>query len=167
MSCLKVILTSSVVSLLKPKKVACYKNMTSYLYVSTSFSGVYFPAFGLDTEDTEYLSVFSWNEGKCVPKKLQIRTLFMQLTFLRVPNYFRTQSSFSFSNQQWKHQNNLYTIFKFNNFDEVPGDLYGSNKIKRSNWHQVNEDVSSSVAQSCPWSSQIADTKNNTNKKTN
>ena len=39
----QVTLTSSVVSLLKPEKVACYKDMTSYLYVSASFSGVYFP----------------------------------------------------------------------------------------------------------------------------
>ena len=35
-----------------------------------SFSGTYFPAFGLNTE---YLSVFSLNAGKYGPEKLQIR----------------------------------------------------------------------------------------------
>ena len=40
-----------------------------------SFSGPYFPAFGLNTP---YLSVFSPNTGKYRPEKLRIRTLFTQ-----------------------------------------------------------------------------------------
>ena len=45
-----------------------------------SFSGPYFPAFGLNTErrDTEYLSEFSPNAEKYRPEKLRIRTLFTQ-----------------------------------------------------------------------------------------
>ena len=43
-----------------------------------SFSGPYFPAFWLNTESTEYLSVFSPNAGKCEPKKRQIRIFFTQ-----------------------------------------------------------------------------------------
>ena len=54
-----------------------------------SFSGPYFPAFGLNTERygvshyvdipiTEYLSVFSPNAGKYRPEKLRICTLFTQ-----------------------------------------------------------------------------------------
>ena len=33
-----------------------------------SNSGPHFPAFGLNTESTEYLSVFSLNAGKCGPE---------------------------------------------------------------------------------------------------
>ena len=46
-----------------------------------SFSGSYFPAFGMNTErskygeNTEYLSVFSSNAGKHGPEKLQILTV--------------------------------------------------------------------------------------------
>ena len=40
-----------------------------------SFSGPYFPAFGLNTE---YLSAFSPNAGKYGPEKLRIRILFTQ-----------------------------------------------------------------------------------------
>ena len=44
-----------------------------------SFSGPYFPAFGLNTERaTPYFFVFSPNAGKYGPEKLRIRTLFMQ-----------------------------------------------------------------------------------------
>ena len=43
-----------------------------------SFSGPCFPAFGLNTEDTPYLSVFSPNAGKYGPEKLRIRKLFTQ-----------------------------------------------------------------------------------------
>ena len=41
-----------------------------------SFSGPYFPAFGLSRRDTEYLSVFSLNVGKYGPEKLPIQTPF-------------------------------------------------------------------------------------------
>ena len=43
-----------------------------------SFSGPYFPAFGLNTERYEYLSIFRPNAGKYKPEKLQIRALFTQ-----------------------------------------------------------------------------------------
>ena len=39
-----------------------------------SFSGPYFPAFGLNW-DTKYLSVFTPNAGKYGPEKLRIRTV--------------------------------------------------------------------------------------------
>ena len=44
------------------------------------FSGLYSPAFGLNTEryGTEYLSLFSPNAGKYVPEKLRTRTHFTQ-----------------------------------------------------------------------------------------
>ena len=43
-----------------------------------SFSGTYFPAFGLNTErySVPYLSVFSPNAGEYGPEKIGIRTLF-------------------------------------------------------------------------------------------
>ena len=41
-----------------------------------SFSGLYFPEFGLNTARHEDLSVFSLNAGKYGPEKLRIRTLF-------------------------------------------------------------------------------------------
>ena len=44
--------------------------------------GPYFPAFGLNTKDASYLSVFSPYAGKCRPEELQIRTLFRQWIFL-------------------------------------------------------------------------------------
>ena len=47
-----------------------------------SFSGPYFPAFGLN----KYLSVFSQNAGKCGPEYLRIWTLFMQWMFVRALN---------------------------------------------------------------------------------
>ena len=43
-----------------------------------SFSGPYFPAFGLNRRDTLYLSVFSPNAGKYGPEKSRIWTLFTQ-----------------------------------------------------------------------------------------
>ena len=33
-----------------------------------SYSGLHFPIFGLNIENTEYLSVFSLNAGKCGPE---------------------------------------------------------------------------------------------------
>ena len=53
-----------------------------------SFSGPYFPAFGLNT----YLSVFSLNAGKYVPQKLLIRTLFTQCLFSITKIYFGLRS---------------------------------------------------------------------------
>ena len=42
-----------------------------------SFSGPYFPTFGLDTEiHIEYITVFSLKTEKYGPEKLQIQTLF-------------------------------------------------------------------------------------------
>ena len=43
-----------------------------------SFSGTYFSEFGLNTEDTSYLSVFNPNLGKYGPEKLRIQTLFLR-----------------------------------------------------------------------------------------
>ena len=40
-----------------------------------SYSGPHFPVLGLNTE---YLSLFSPNAGKCGPEQLRIRTFFMQ-----------------------------------------------------------------------------------------
>ena len=40
-----------------------------------SYSGPHFPVFGLNTE---YLSLFSPNAGKCGPEQLRIQTFFMQ-----------------------------------------------------------------------------------------
>ena len=42
------------------------------------FSGPHFLAFGLNTRDTEYLSVFSPNAGKYGPEKTPYWTLFTQ-----------------------------------------------------------------------------------------
>ena len=42
------------------------------------FSRLYFPAFGLNLEDTEFLAVFSPNARKYGPAKLWARTLFTQ-----------------------------------------------------------------------------------------
>ena len=42
-----------------------------------SYSGLYFPIFGLNTEIYGY-GVFSQNAGKYGPQKLRIRTLFTQ-----------------------------------------------------------------------------------------
>ena len=64
--------------------------MTDIHYVKSirirSFSGPYFLAFGLNTEwiqkDTEYLSIFSPNAGKCGPEKLLMRALFTHCLFL-------------------------------------------------------------------------------------
>ena len=51
-----------------------------------SFSGLYFPAFRLNTE---YLSVFSPNAGKCGPEKLRIGTLFTLWVWLWIfTNFF-------------------------------------------------------------------------------
>ena len=49
-----------------------------------SFSDPYFPAFGLNTGRSEYLSVFSPNAGKHKPEKLQIQTFFTQSEFLMI-----------------------------------------------------------------------------------
>ena len=57
-----------------------------------SFSGLYFPAFGPNTEIYKvlskiyevlclFISVFSPNAGKCGPEKFRIRTLFTKLLF--------------------------------------------------------------------------------------
>ena len=55
------------------------KNILERHYVKSvriwSFSGPYFPAFGLNTER---YGAFSPNAGKYEPEKLQIRTLFSQ-----------------------------------------------------------------------------------------
>ena len=45
------------------KIVHCVKNVRIW-----SYSGPYFPTFGLNTGDTEYLSVSSPNTGKCGPE---------------------------------------------------------------------------------------------------
>ena len=62
--------------------------MSNYHWVKVvriwSFSGPYFPKFGLNTErnsvsvNTPYLSIFGPNAGKYRLEKLQIRTRFMQ-----------------------------------------------------------------------------------------
>ena len=49
-----------------------------------SFSGPYFPAFGLNKQRSKYLSVFNPNAGKYVPKKLQIRTLLRSVKFFSI-----------------------------------------------------------------------------------
>ena len=53
-----------------------------------SFSGAYFPAFGLIRRDSPYnlyLSVLSANAGKYGPEKLRIRTLFTQCKSYQCP----------------------------------------------------------------------------------
>ena len=59
-----------------------------------SFSDAHLPAFGLNTERTKYLSVFSPNAGKYRPKKLRIWTLFTQCIFYRMfqSSYFLNRS---------------------------------------------------------------------------
>ena len=48
-----------------------------------SFSGPYFPAFGLITKRCEYLSVFSPNAGKYAPEKTPyLDTFHVVLTFI-------------------------------------------------------------------------------------
>ena len=54
-----------------------------------SFSGAYFPSFGLNTES---ISVFRPNEGKYGPEKLQIRTHFTQFEIIEI---------FLFYDQPW------------------------------------------------------------------
>ena len=54
---------------IKSVKFHCVKRVRIW-----SFSGTYFPAFGLN----QYLSVFSPNAGEYVPEKLQIRTFLTQ-----------------------------------------------------------------------------------------
>ena len=51
-----------------------------------SFSGPYFPLFGLDMERYPYLSVFSPNAGKYGPGKSRIRRLFTQLKWKTLQN---------------------------------------------------------------------------------
>ena len=71
---------SELISRLIRKERHCVKSV-----LIRTFSGLYFPAFGLNTEryreslrDTEYLSVFSPNAGKYGLEILRIRTLFRQ-----------------------------------------------------------------------------------------
>ena len=57
-------------SLLRKNEARCVKSVRI-----RSFSGPYFPAFGMNTK-TPYFSVFSPNAGKYGPQQLRIRTLF-------------------------------------------------------------------------------------------
>ena len=50
-----------------------------------SFFVMHFPVFGLNTEDTPYLSVFNPNAGKCRSEKIRIRTLFTQCILRKIP----------------------------------------------------------------------------------
>ena len=50
----------------KPWNIHCVKSVHI-----RSFSGPHFPAFELNTKDTEYLSIFCQNAGKCGPEKLR------------------------------------------------------------------------------------------------
>ena len=63
------------------KKCHCVKSVRIW-----SFSGLYFPAFGLNT-----VSIFSTNAGKYGPEKLRIRTLFMQWVCLNICYYFASK----------------------------------------------------------------------------
>ena len=70
-----------------PSSIDCVKSVRI-----RSFSGLYFPAFGPNTEIYKvlskiyevlclFISVFSPNAGKCGPEKFRIRTLFTKLLF--------------------------------------------------------------------------------------
>ena len=76
------------------KQIHCVKNIRV-----RSFSVPYFPAFGLNRRDMEYLFVFSPNAGKYGREKLRIRTLFKLRLLL--PRSYRlvltTKSSFIIS----------------------------------------------------------------------
>ena len=51
----------------------CLKHCVKSVHIR-SFSGPYFPAFGLNWRDTEYLSVLVQNAGKYRLEKLRINT---------------------------------------------------------------------------------------------
>ena len=57
-------------------RIMAEEQYTAWSVHIRSFSGPFFPAFGLNMGDTPYLSEFSTNEGKYGPEKLQMRTLF-------------------------------------------------------------------------------------------
>ena len=62
---------------MKHNKVITVRKVSKY----GVFSGLYFPAFGLNTENMEYLSKFSPNTGKYGTEKLRIWTLLTQCMF--------------------------------------------------------------------------------------
>ena len=57
--------------------IVCYKHYMKSVRIR-SFSGPYFPEFGLNTKRYSLFSVFIPNAGKYGPEKLLIWTLFMQ-----------------------------------------------------------------------------------------
>ena len=68
-----------------------------------SFSGPYFPAFGLNTERYYYHSIFGQNAEKYGPEKLQIRILFTQRNLC-----LKCLMNFNLLLMDWNH----FTLFK-------------------------------------------------------
>ena len=72
---------------IKPNDIAQEQESCSWLTLSVksfciwSFSGKYFLAFGLNTDDTHYLSAFSPYAEKYGPETFRIQALFTQCQY--------------------------------------------------------------------------------------